>query len=261
MQQHVLAPLHQLVVHGLHVDHQALVDPPEQDHHQRREQIERDALRGAGLHAGRSGDRLGAGVEPDRVVGFREQRRIAIVGDADGQCPALLGFAQACQRERRRPAGGDGDQHIVAVDPGVADEVHGVTDLVLGAFDGLHQGFVPAGNEEQQALLRPAEGRHQLGAVLNREAARSAGPGIDQPAALAQPRLDRERGRFERLARGADRGDRGELPLDHGIQDVGRVPDIDPGIPGAQALGFHRLCHHILPQQQTAFDPFRLLGR
>ena len=101
-------------VRRLHIDHQPLIDMPEPDHHQRRQQGQRDTLRGAGLHAGRAGDRLGAGIEPDRVVGFVEDRRVRVVGDADGQRPARSGFAQTAERERRRAAGRDRDQRVPA---------------------------------------------------------------------------------------------------------------------------------------------------
>ena len=105
---------------------------------------------------------------------------------------------------------------------------------------------------------RPAEGRHQLGAVLHGEPSRRAGAGIDEPAAAAQPLLDGQRGAFERRARGVHGGDRGELALEHRVEDVRRAPtdrlpnsagwvvrfpSISPS-PGKRALpiaGSHRL--------------------
>ena len=68
--QNVFAAAGEFGVGGPHIDHEPLVHAAEPDHHQRRQQIERDALRGTGLHPGRAGDRLRPGVEPNRAVRF-----------------------------------------------------------------------------------------------------------------------------------------------------------------------------------------------
>ena len=114
-----------------------------------------------------------------------------VVGDADGQRARAVGLAQTGERERRRAAGRDRDQRVLVADAVLPQQRRGMLGLVLGAFDGPQQRVVPAGHQEDQPLGRPAEGRHQLGAVLHREPPRGAGAGIDQPPAGAQPLLDR----------------------------------------------------------------------
>ena len=168
--------------------------------------------------------------------------------------PRAAGFAQAGERERRRAARRDRDQRVLVADRVMAHQRGGLLGLVLGAFDRAQQRIVPAGHQQHQALGRPAEGRHQLGAVLHRKPPRRAGAGIDQAAAGAQPLLDRQRGAFERRARGMHRGDRGELPLEHRVEDVRRVPQVDRRIARAGAFGFH---HGTSPV--NARDPFPVL--
>ena len=113
-------------------------------------------------------------------------------------------------------------------------------DLVLGALHRAHHGLVAAGDQQQQALRRPAEGRHQLGAILDRQAAGGAGTGVDQATAVPQTRFHRQRRSLECRSGRAHRGHGGELPLDHRIQDVRGVPDVDAGISWAWAFRFHR---------------------
>jgi hypothetical protein len=104
-----LAAPGELGVGGLHIDHQPGMDPAEPDHGQRGDEAERDALGRAGLDARRPGDRFGACIEPDRMVGRREQRRVGIVGDGDGESAPCLCFFEAANGERRGAAGRHGD--------------------------------------------------------------------------------------------------------------------------------------------------------
>jgi hypothetical protein len=215
-----LASPHQLLVDGLQINHQALVHAPEQDHHQRRQKVQRDALRGAGFHPGRAGNRLGAGLEQDRMIRFGQHRRAAVVGDADGQGAVRLGLAQTSERERRRAAGCDRDEHVALADAMTPNEQTRLLGLVLGAFDRLQQRVLAAGHEQQEPVARPAEGRHQLGAVLHRKASRRSGASIDQPPAGPQPALGRKRGALDGRPGGADRRHRRKLAFDHRVQDV-----------------------------------------
>src|SRR6516164_3984641 len=113
-------------------------------------------------------------------------------------------------------------QHNVAVsDVVLANEPHGLLGFVLGTLDGVQQRILAARHQQQQPVLRPAEGRHQFGAVLDREPAGRAGTRIDQAAALLEPRLGGPGGPLNRRPDGAHGRDRRELPLDHGVQDVG----------------------------------------
>ena len=67
------------------VDHQALVDPAELDHQLRGQHVQRDLLRGAGGHAGRAGQELGAGMEEDRDLGLGQQWCGRVVGQRHRQ--------------------------------------------------------------------------------------------------------------------------------------------------------------------------------
>ena len=109
----------------------------------------------------------------------------------------------------------------------VADELAGVPRLVLGAFDGLRHGLLAAGQQHQQALARPVERRHQLGAVLHGQPPRGAGAGIDQTAAAAQPGLDAQRGLFDCGTHRLHRGDGRQLAFDQGLEDVLGLPEVD----------------------------------
>jgi hypothetical protein len=109
-------------------------------------------------------------------------------------------------------------------------------------------------HQQHEARGRPSEGRHQLGAVLHREPPRGAGAGINEAPAAAQALLDRQRGAFERRARGVHRGDRGELTLQHRIEDVGRTPQIDRRIARAWSFGLH-LSHTSPPSSGKRAPP------
>ena len=114
------------------------------------------------------------------------------------------------------------------------------SDFVLGAFDRMDERLVAAGDEEEQALARPAEGRRQLGAILDREPARGARAGIDQaPVAGSQPRLDRDRRILHGGAGAADRCDGRKLALDQRVEDFRWLPGVEPGVALADGFGFH----------------------
>jgi hypothetical protein len=109
----------------------------------------------------------------------------------------------------------------------LADEPPREFGVVLGAFDGAQQRFLAAGQQHDQPVHRPSEGRQKLCAVLHREPPRRAGTGVDETAAVPQPRLERQRSAFESRAGRVDRGHRRELPFDHGIEHLGRFPPVD----------------------------------
>ena len=102
----------------------------------------------------------------------------------------------------------------------------------------MDQRLIAAGDQQQQPLGRPAECRHQLGAILHGEPAGGSGPCIDQPAALDQAQLHLMGGLLDGAAGRAHRCDGGKLALDHGIQHVGGLPQIDGGIARAGTFGF-----------------------
>jgi hypothetical protein len=69
--EHAHLAVAQLAVAGHHVNHEVGVRAAEPDHDRRGQRVEHQLLRGAGLHAGRAGDRLRAGVDRDVHVGER----------------------------------------------------------------------------------------------------------------------------------------------------------------------------------------------
>src|SRR5205085_4164315 len=64
-----------------------------------------------------------------------------------------------------------------------------------------------------------------------------------------------QRGALQRRARGMNRGDGGELPLDHRLEDVRRAPLVDAGIARARAFSFQRPSP-CAPSLINARDPF-----
>ena len=104
----------QLDVGRPHVDHQVAERLAEADHRDRRDDVEHDLLRRAGLQPGRAGDDLRPGDELDRVVDVAAQLGVRIGRDADRQradaacrgaprrsCTAS-GPTRRCRRPRRR---------------------------------------------------------------------------------------------------------------------------------------------------------------
>src|SRR5262249_54369535 len=105
----------------------------------------------------------------------------------------------------------------------------------------LKQGVPAPGNEQEQPLLRPTEGRNELRAVLDRKPAGGSSADINEPAAPSQA-LRGGQGRFQkREAGGADRSHRRELAFDQRLGDVQRRPNVDVRISWARAFGVHGL--------------------
>ena len=149
------------------------------------------ALRGARVHAGRARDRFRAGVEKNAMLGVVEQRRVAVVGNADGERTPPLGLAQARHGERRRAARRQRDHYILGPD---IDQLVATPDLIFRALDGLHHRRPAAGEQQDKPVARPAEGRHQLGAVLHGKPPGGSRPGVNEAAAGPKPRLHRQAG-------------------------------------------------------------------
>src|SRR5438105_7256091 len=159
---------------------------------------ERYTLRGARLHPRRTGDGLRAGIEPDRVLGLLEERGRGIVGDADRQGAMTLRFPEACERERGRTACRHPDEHVRRPDAVLPYEARALRGFILRTLDRLDQRLHATRDQQQQAVLRPAEGRHQFGAVLDREAAGGPRTCIDEPAAMPEARFRSQCRMFER---------------------------------------------------------------
>src|SRR5262249_59736563 len=95
-----------------------------------------------------------------------------------------------------------------------------------------------------------------LGAVLHRQPPRGAGAGIDEPSALLEPRLGGERRALDRGTHRPHGRHRRELTFDHRVENVGRIPDVDPGIARTGPLGLHALTYPQAPAWTT--HPIRI---
>jgi hypothetical protein len=168
-------------------------------------------------------------------------RCLTIVGDANRQRAIFLGLAQTGDRKGSGAARGDRDHHICVADLMGLYQFSRMRRLILGAFDGSQECVFPAGNEKEKAVLRPAEGRDQFRPVLDGQAARGPGAGIDQPSAPAQAPHDCKRRPLYGKARASHGGDRCKLPFDHRFEDLCRLPEIDFRISGTWPFCFHGL--------------------
>ena len=119
------------------------------------------------------------------MIRLQEDRGAVIVGDADRECTASFRLAQHGQSERRRATCRHGNDHIMRSDRMLPHEAGRLLAFVLGALHGAQQGIASPGHEQEQPILRPAEGGYQLGAVLDGKPAGGPGSCIDEPAALA----------------------------------------------------------------------------
>ena len=112
--------------------------------------------------------------------------------------------------------------------------------VVLGTLDRADHRGLAAGQQIDQPLVGPAEGRVQLDAVLDREPARSAGADIDQAPTLAQPGGGGLRPR--RVSAGQRIAHRDEcrlLVVEHRRQQLLGRPAIGIAVAGEPALGVH----------------------
>jgi hypothetical protein len=145
--------------------------------------------------------RLVAGVEQKRNVGFRQQRSVRPVGDGDDERSGAPGRLRPGKRERRRSARRDGDD-------GVAPEISERLDRPLrGApivFRGcveVERSAVSAGKDDDDPSPIETEGAWQFSGVFRRNEAGSACAEIDA-AAAALPSIGQARSRGADVAFG-----------------------------------------------------------
>ena len=153
-----------------------------------------------------------------------------------------------------RAARRDADDHVVGADVVVADPGDAVLDRILGVLHRLHDGAGAAGDQIDHPLVGPVEGRRQLRAVLDADAAGGAGAHIDEPSAPAQAPDRLFRGRGDGGEGRPDRGDRRELALIEGGKDVEARPGVEIVVAGTEM--FCRHCANFLPDQyRTSWWP------
>ena len=111
----------QLLVGRAHVHHQAAIDLAEPHHHHRREQVQHDLLRRARLEPRRAGDRLGAGLDQDRMFARLRSCEPGLLAMPTVIAPRCRARLHRRNGERRVAAGGKADHDIVRAD---ADLLH-----------------------------------------------------------------------------------------------------------------------------------------
>src|SRR5947207_2630758 len=143
----------------------------------------RSSIRIYGWHLGSS---FGPALKP--------QWRGVIIGEANGERPALLSVAHTGYCERGRAAGGDRDNDIRSVDPMLPDQPGGLVDFVFSAFGRAQQRILAARYQKQQAIGRPVERRDELSTILDGEAAGRSRANVNQSASAREARLHRRCG-------------------------------------------------------------------
>src|ERR1700679_636532 len=108
------AAFDELGVLHMHVDHQVLVHIAQTGHGAGGDHVEHHLLRAAGLHAGGTGNHLGAHLGDDGDVGSRGQWRIMITSDRRGVRAASPGVSHGGNDVRRTPGSGEADHYVLA---------------------------------------------------------------------------------------------------------------------------------------------------
>ena len=147
---------------------------------------------------------------------------------------------RCCRAGERGPArGSDRHDHVRVVERQRLDRRHRRLCVVLRALDRPHERRLAARDQVVQTLARPAEGRMQLDAVLDREAPRGAGAGIDQATTPLQARRRRFGRAGERRQRVPDRDERRHLAVQHRRERLLRRPGVGVAIAIEPVLGIH----------------------
>jgi hypothetical protein len=138
----------QLVVGGLHVDHEVAVGLAGADHHSGRQRVEHRLLRRPGLEPRRPGEGLGAGGDLDRVRHRGAEQRRAVAGHADGERAGASGGLDGSQGVGGPAAGADRDQRVVGAQRQGRHLVLAGLLVVLGPFGGdTHRTVRTAGEQ------------------------------------------------------------------------------------------------------------------
>ena len=90
------------------------------------------------------------------------------------------------QGEGGLTGGGDADQRVFGVEVMAGQRGDGGGGVVLGAFDGVHEGRVAAGKQGDDGVFADAESRAAFDGVQQCQTAGGTGAGVEQPAAGLQ---------------------------------------------------------------------------
>ncbi len=231
----------QLLVGGAHVDHEVPVGLAQADHGDRRDEVEDEFLRGAGLEAGGAGEQFGSDDDLDAVVGRGGERGAGVAGQADGERPAGAGGLDGADRVRGPAGGGDADDGVVRADVQRGQVLGGQLLGVLGALDGLDHGGGAARDQADDVGRVGVEGGRALAGVQDTHPAGRAGTGVDEAAAAGHALGDRVDGGGDLRQPGGDGGRDGGVLGVHGAGDVEGGQPVDLGEFGPEGLGGQRL--------------------
>ncbi len=231
----------ELGVAASHLHHHSAIDAPEADHHQGGQEVEDRLLRRARLHPGGPGQNLGPGIDQNRVLGRGKERGARVVGDPDRQRAAVSRALDELERIGCRAAGRDPDHHVPRADHETLQRALRRLAVVLGVFGACFQRPLAAGDGEGDPVFRPVEGRRKLGPVLDADAARGPGAGVDEAPGFRQP-LGGRFARADDLRQGlADGGHRRKLAFEHRMDGLETGPGVEILETGAVLFGAHRL--------------------
>jgi hypothetical protein len=169
--QHAFLAPGQLLVRGLHFQHQSAVHPAQSDHDQRRQKCERNALRRSRVHARRPCNGLRACLQEDGVLSLAQQGRGSVVGKTDRQRAQGVRPAQTFEGEGGRTARCDGYHCVTRTDAMLRHQRNRLFGCVFGTLHRACHGVLAARDQQNQPIVGPSKGRHQLGAILHSEAA------------------------------------------------------------------------------------------
>src|SRR5205809_50869 len=106
------AAFDELLVFQAYIDHEVAVDMAKTRHGAGGQHVEHHFLRGACLHARRSGNYLRTDFHDDGNVNGLGEQGISVTGDRDSGCSAALGKLYCRGRVRRAPAGCNSDYYV-----------------------------------------------------------------------------------------------------------------------------------------------------
>ena len=225
-------------------------------------------LGGCGLHAGGTGDDLGADLDDDGVVGDLGERGAGVACDGGGDGSAGAGVLHRADDVGSAAGGGDADDDVLAGGTAAGDVALAKLGGIFVDVGGGGEGLGAAGHDVLHLGGQGGVGGGTLGCVERGDAAAGACADVDEAAAIAQ-RAGDDVDDYGDLGKGlADGGgdlgvfvvdDAGDLQRRLGIEALGRdVGGFGGGVVGAlhdlhvrfgRVRLFHHgeCCHRLLP--------------
>ena len=179
----------ELLVRGADVDHQVAVGLAEPDHRDRRDRVQDELLRRAGLEPRRAGDELWPDDDRQLVVGAAGELGLLDRRQRDRQGSGFGGGLERGEHEGRPAARADADDGIRSGEGELRDRAAPGGGVVLGCLAlGGRKPF--AGDDRDDLAGRGGEGSFAFLGVELRDAAGRAGAHVGEPAAGLEPRND-----------------------------------------------------------------------